>query len=591
MLVSISIGSKSRAVINTLKVSADNFDFATYSSMGELIKSATLRHICFDRIVFSSEILNSNDPEEDLSALHEFITNHSSQTELVFIIKNSSDAEGNLDKLFCSMFNSPMYTPVIMKKANAQTLLEIVRDDITELKTRYYVLQDKEDKVITSASTVTNKQKEQPKEVVEQQKPEKKKGFFDRVFGSNAKKEALLKEMASSSKENVTDAGNTGEMVPESSPDNGSQSNISSVGEVGMFDTNSSSGNYQQENIFGGAENGSVSVGVENLGGGFSEPMSEDEILSIGEFGERHSDTGFLDSDDEEELKRYAESRNESESTVEESIEDTNSEEDDFYGFTPDFNEDEIESIPDDIETGTGRVENTEKFDSDRKNEYTRVPVEVPKRPVEPLRSVENTDRKSNIDLIVSVKGSGATQSIIDEAVKMVEEDHIKVLIIDLDLQENGVLSYIDTERFYMQGSNDGISKMRVYEEDGVGVVSNGYGVPVTRRVLMNFMTSRLVKKYDMVFIDCPADSLKLFDYDMISMCNVLVMSGNDRSDLVATTLALTDRRIVDYKVERYIADNCLVEFTGGRYLVEDVTWLNDICLFANGNWLSRIDV
>lgn len=584
MLVSISIGSKSRAVINTLKVSADNFDFATYSSMGELIKSATLRHICFDRIVFSSEILDSNDPEEDLRALHEFITNYSSQTELVFIIKNSSEAEGNLDKLFCSMFNSPMYTPVIMKKANAQTLLEIVRDDITELKTRYYVLQDKEDKVITSASTGTDRPKEQSKEVVEQQKPEKKKGFFDRVFGSNSKKEALLKDMASNSKENVTDAGNIGEMVPESTPDNGNQINVSSVGEVEMSNTNSSSGNYQQENIFSGAKNGSVSVGTGNLDGGFSESMSEDEMLSIGEFGEKHSDTGFLDSDDEEELKRYAESKNESESSSEEG---TDSEDEDFYGFTPDFSDSGVERIPDDIEIGTGRVENTVDCDTDKRT----VEVEIPKRPVEQPKGNEHSGRKSNIDLIVSVKGSGATQSIVDEAVKLVEEDHIKVLIIDLDLQENGVLSYIDTERFYMQGSNDGISKMRVYEEDGVGVVSNGYGVPVSRRVLMNFITSRLVKKYDMIFIDCPTDSLKLFDYDMISMCNVLVMSGNDRSDLVATTLALTDRRVVDYKVERYIADNCLVEFTGGKYLVEDVTWLNDICLFANGNWLSRIDV
>ena len=107
MLVSISIGSKSRAVINTLKVSADNFDFATFSSMKELIKSATLRHISFDRIVFSSEILNQSSPEKDLEALHEFITNHSNQTELVFIIKGSSESENNLDKVFCSMFNSP----------------------------------------------------------------------------------------------------------------------------------------------------------------------------------------------------------------------------------------------------------------------------------------------------------------------------------------------------------------------------------------------------------------------------------------------------------------------------------------------------
>lgn len=573
MLVSISIGSKSRAVINTLKVSADNFDFATFSSMKELVKSATLRHISFDRIVFSSEILNPSSPEKDLEALHEFIINYSNQTELVFIIKGSSESENNLDKVFCSMFNSPMYTPVIMKKASAQTLLEIIQDDITELKTRYYVLQDKEDRVITSASFEKERYQEGKSDNAEKNTTEKKKGFLERVFGTSAKKEALLKEIASAEKKDSTVARDSGENGTLENPDMPTESMFTATGNIGENVTNEPVSNIEQKNIFGGAENGAVSVGVENLTSGFSEAASEDELLSIGEFGERHSDTGFLDNDDEEELKRYAESRDDIGSGSENQDVSSSEEEEDFYCFTPDFNTDAEEPM--------GSVEEPV--------EHVVEPVHTTKE--ESLLKVHTDKSKSNIDLIVSVKGSGATQSIVDEAVKMVEEDNLKVLIIDLDLKENGILSYIDTERFYMSGSNYGMSKMRIFEEDGVGVASNGYGVPLSRRTLANFLSSRVIRKYDMIFIDCPTDSLKLFDYELISRCNVLVMSGNDRSDLLSTTLALTDRNLVEYDVERYIAENCVVEFTKGSYKVEDVTWLNSICLFANGNWLSRIDV
>ena len=595
MLVSISIGSKSRAVINTLKVSADNFDFSTYSSMAELIKSAKLRHLSFDRIVFSSEILNSRNPEEDLEALHDFITNYSSQTELVFIIKGSSDSENNLDKVFSSMFNSPMYTPVIMKKASAQTLLEIVRDDITELKTRYYVLQEKEDRVITSASMESNQPKEEVKEAPEQPKQEKKKGLFGRVFGTNAKKEALLKEIASASKEGSQTAGNTGENATNESLESADKSGSSVTGDIGEAVGNTYGSKIEKKNIFEENDLGRVSDGVENLNSGFSDPMSEDEMLSIGEFGEKHSDTGFLDTDDEEELRRYAESREASEPVVEKEVEKeavATEEDPDFYGFDLNFDMEDVEEVSENTGEQEEVYEEVDKIVEEVREERPVQHMEEPVKRTEPVRrTVPEEKATSNIDVVVSVKGSGATQSIVDEAVRMVEEDHLKVLIVDLDLKENGVLSYIDTERFYMQGSNDGIFKMRVYEEDGVGVVSNGYGVPVSRKMLMNFISSRLVKKYDMVFIDCPVNSLSLFDYDMISMCNVLVMSGNDRSDLLATTLAITDRKNVEYKVERYIAETCMVEITGGKYRVEDVTWLNDICLFANGNWLSRIDV
>lgn len=557
MNVSFSIGSNSRAITNTLKTSADNIDFYSSSSMKDLIKEATLRHISFDRIVFSSEILNKSNPESDLRALYEFIQNYSNQTELVFIVKGEVKGEEGLDKIFSNMFNSPMYTPVIMRKANAQTLLEIVRDDITELKARYYTLVEKEDRVIVSES---NSKQEKP--VVEEPQDKKKKGFFKRVFGGSGKREPESTESVSTQK-NISEITTSAENIAADSVrpfSAGPEAFAASLD--GETNANRGSDEKEKENIFAQSENGSSTHVPENSSTDFPTVLEEDELLSIGKFGENHSDTGFLDSDDEEELKRYAENREKSK--IEE------------------------DKTPDDFDNGsTGNID--EPFvpvkTEDVEIEEKQVKVE-PKKKVEPERKREN---KTYIDLVVGVKGSGATQEIVDEAVRMVENNNLKVLIVDLDTKENGILSYIDTEKFYNEGANSGISKMRIYTEEGVDVVSNGYGVPVSNRVLSNFLSSRIVKKYDTIFLDCPADNLDLFDSSLISKCNVIVVTGNDRSDLVATTLALTNRDIVCYDVERYIADTCSVEVLGGELVQEDVDWLDSMCLFANGNWLLRI--
>ena len=561
MNVSFSIGSKSRAITNTLKTSADNIDFYTSSSMKDLIKEATLRHISFDRIVFSSEILNRTNPESDLRALYEFIQNYSNQTELVFIVKGEVKGEEGLDKIFSEMFNSPMYTPVIMRKANAQTLLEIVRDDITELKARYYTLVEKEDRVIVSESEVQKPKQEVVKEVPDK----KKKGFFKRVFGGNGKKEPESAEVTSAQKNTPQDTTSAESIAADSVHPFSAGPEAFAASLDREFAVNSEVSEKEKENIFTQVDSGASTHGAESLSSDFPTILDEDEMLSIGKFGEYHSDTGFLDSDDEEELKRYAENREKDKVVEEKKVEESTE------VFT---------------ETSTGQVQ-VDDSEVEDKTEVKEAPKTVPrkKETVQP----KNKPNKTYIDLVVGVKGSGATQEIVDEAIRMVENDNLKVLIVDLDTKENGILSYIDTEKFYNEGANSGISKMRIYSEDGVDVVSNGYGVPVSNRVLANFLSSRIVKKYDTIFLDCPADNLDLFDSSLIAKCNIIVVTGNDRSDLVATTLALTNRDIVCYDVERYISDNCSVEVLGGELLQEDVDWLDSICLFANGNWLSRI--
>lgn len=572
MNVAFSIGEKSKMITNTLKKSADNVDFYSYSSIPEMTKESLARHIAFNRIVFSTQILDKNDPEGDLRVLNDFIKNYSNSTEIVMIV-TTADHSG-IDKVFTSMFNSPMYTPIILDKATAQSLLQIVTDDITRLKTQYYVLDVKQDKTIVSGSA-SESPKEPAPQSVEPREPEKKRGLFGIFKGGKNKNSAQTVEPVPAPESTVQDTPNIEEPAPEI--DNHFSAGPTSVftGFGGESAGSEVGAEKELEKKFEGFGNSTPSDESENLGAKFSVEDDEDSELSIGSYGEQHTDTGFLDDDEAEELKQLME---DGDNTEEDAKEESTSE--------PADGEWNSNATP---------VRSWEEKEAEKNEESWSKPeepiIEEPKR-YKPIRQpiAKPNREKTHIDMVVGVRGSGATQAIIDEAVSLVQDEDIKVLIIDLDTKENGILSYIDAERFYMEGANNGINKLRVYEEDGVGVISNGYGVPVSSRALLSLLNSKLLGNYSMVFIDCPLECMEAVSYEVVKKCNILIKSGIDRSDLVATSLALTNRDYVDFKVEKYLMENCLIEFKDeAECSPEDVEWVNRVCLFANGNWLDRI--
>lgn len=505
MIVSFSVGDKSKRVINTLKKTADNVDFYSSNSIQELIKEAKLRHISFKRIIFSTTILKN--VEKDLKELNDFIKNFSSSTEVVMIIMGSDTGS---DKIFNSIFNSPMYTPVILPKATSKNLLELVLSDILEIKTRYYVLDVKDSK------------KEE------------------------TKNQLKTEEENNSNSNSSEGTSNDGVPMVNLSRDfsNGPSSVFTGFGGEVVVNATAPENNTLDTPPLN--FDGSSTEGNENLSTTDSE--DDDSDLSIGDFGSQHSDTGYLDEDDA-----------------------------DYQEFVKSVENEE--RVPDrsrvEIVTPQPRVIEVRKPELGKRNSVSPKPV----------KKVE----KRNIDLVISVRGNGSTQAIIDESVKIVNEDGAKVLIIDLDNEENGILSFIDTDKFYREGNNNGISKQRVYEEDGVYIMSNGYGSPVTNRDVQRLINSRVLNQFDMIYIDCPTKSLSVLSKDIIDVCNILIISKGDLSQLVATSLALTDRSVVSLDVERSIMNDCVVEIDGDCNK-EDVDYINSTFVFANGNWLNRLD-
>lgn len=559
MIVAFSIGKNSAKAISTLKTLADNIDFYSYNSIQDMIKEATLRHISFDRMVFSDAIIK--DPESDLGELNEFIKNYSDSTEVVMISRQSGS-----DKVFSQIFNSPMYTPVIMEKTTTSSILDLVRDDILSLRTRYYVLDvDNKDKAIVSSDK--SEEKTEPDDNAPSEEPPKKGilSGFKGLFRKNSRKQEI-----------VNNSGNVAEAASEaieSVPEDQGKFSAGPTGLTPPFGTEiDTSGSGVQNN--GNENSGFEESGRSTEGGGsFGDDSffirSEDLELSVGDYGSQHSDTGFLDQEDEEELRRFAEERDKS--LKDEEVFDTGEE---------------------------GRCEDNIQEEYEEVDEYNGSDEEEPQyeecagEDGDTLFFEPSTGGKTSIDIVVSTRGSHATQLIVDEAVKLVQDHGIDVLIVDLDTSENNVLSYIDVEKFYVQGAFEGINKHRVYEEDGIGVVSNGYGVPVTKKAVSNFFFGRIPSMYDMILVDCPADCLGSLGIDVLKNFNVLLVPGTDISDMMAMSMALTNRDVVDLEVEKYIMSNCNVEFSDGSTSgnEEYVGIVRSTCLFANGSWLDRIE-
>lgn len=556
MVVAFSIGDKSQVVINTLKKSADDIDFYTYINIQEMIRESMLRHISFDRIVFSTKILSKSDPEGDLRELNEFIKNNSNGTEIVMIIQGKKQEGNSIDEVFINMFNSPMYTPIILEKASPASLLQILKDDITALKTRYYTFDIKK---VDRAVVSIDKKDDVEEEKKSQESQKKKKGMIKRFFGSGVENSAQNLEEVKNKEEVEDTASNTGEFALNEIKeivDSDVVSHAENMENSFTEDINSNCNSNINSNFF---DNGPISIGGVDFNSGFSSTDNLEDNLSVGDFGKEHSDTGFLDEEDEEDIIREIGKQDSAELDLQECT-------------------DEKEEISiQEYSSNNRNVEKKESISESCFKDYTK----------------ETVTRRGypNIDLITGVRGSGSTQSIVDEAVKMSNMQNLRVLIVDLDTKENSILSFIDTDMFYSNGYYDGINKLRVYEEDGVGVISNGFGSNINKSSLVRLLNSNFIKGYDMIFIDCPCDCLYNISKEVIDLCNVLVITKGDRCDLVSTSLALTNRDIVDLYVEKYIMRNCDVEVLENlSSLQEDINWVNRSFLFPNGNWLLNIN-
>lgn len=547
MMVAFCAGSSSSRVIEKLSSVVDNVTFRTYDNMEELVTEAILRHIDFERIVFTSKFLSN--PEDDLRKLQEFLTEYSNNTELA-MLEMSKESGSEKEKLFNSFFSSPMYTVVKVKQGSMSIpfLTELVKTDIPTLKVTYGGDVHVNDSVVVAKSADEQVKKEDAKKSVVSAPKKKKVGLFGKLFGGKPEELEENESSTDSTEEVPEPTGNIAESDMNAEPEISSLNQSVVDGVVGNV----------AENVIGAEMNFEENSRVEDvvpvvggLVGGSVENFSpeDDELgLSIGDYGAAHSDTSFLDDSDEEELENYSSNREE----------DNNSARENVVSPVEDSLPDQVEVNPyeNDMEQGSYSFDVT-------------------------------PENYKNIDIIISNTGSKAIVDIIDSAAKY-SDDGNSVLVVDADNIHHRVLSFIDCNQFYKRDFEYGVDSSRIYVEDGVSFASNGYGNELSTEHLESFLEEEELNRFDIVMVDIPVGSIDVLNMGILQNCNILIECGSDVSDLINMSLDLTDRSKVSLEMERYIMHNCDAEMLGGVD-EETIKMAKESCFFANGCWLDNI--
>lgn len=530
MQVCFSVGKNSKAIVDSISKHYDDIKFYVFDSVSDMINESLLRHIFFDRIVFSESMFDKISPERDLRKLNDYIIENSESTSVVLIGK---DKDSEVLRLFNEIFKSPLYTAVILQKTTLYTMCEIVKAEILELRMKYYP---------------------ESQEGISQPDSKKSKSSESRGIGSL---------FSRSKKENQEESTKTENSVPSNVTDsksavNESNPTINNNTEVGGKNIpqgiengdSGMSGSLKNRNL---ADSDWSGAGVGSESPAESSISSEDDFLGLGSFGRSHSDTGFLD---EEELESQEGNDGSGASPV--NIKDQN------------YENSQKSRVPE--------KQNRESYVNPRTdNDYIIDSLNL------------DIGSFSQVVLITGERGVGVTSTLVDFAFSLYNDGE-SVLIVDCDFKRNGVLSYIDSRDFYDRGNENGIDNINPYMDEQADILSNGYGSSISKSSLMAALNA-LKGDYDRILLDCPLDCLGCISERVMRGKSVLILVKADRASLISTSIGLTDRVCVESGLEKYMMNNSIVGvFNPNSELYDDIDFIKETFMFPNGCWLENIE-
>ena len=564
MKVMLSCGTNSEKIIKETSKSLDNVDFLYFASVDEFIHQSRLRHLAFDRLIFTNKFASS---DEDMSKLCDFVRNEQSGVTVVMIL---SKTQANLEVIFKTYFDSPMYTLMYIDRPTAKCMVDAVKLPIVDLSARYYLL-------------------DKPKE------NEGKNSKFGLFKGGKKNK-----NQNPQTEKNPEDSSVTTPNGGENGVNNSGDATGENSGLTGETDGVDGGNSENQDN--GDTENTSFGFdGFSPDGDGVGEsnnfdPNGNDMDLSIGNYGMMHSDSGFVGDDELSELEEYARNR-ESGNAVEDensvagvsgigagnAVTDANSPRVKASRYAFDEGEDSGTSsyardeYPKSVDEGNPGIDEISE-NGYAQDSQTGIGAGTDRNPQE-----ENSAQEAQIVVCTGLRGSDVTSSIVQTATDDVSRG-LRVLIVDLDIKANGILGFITDVRDFYSKAVRGLNSLTVYTDDGIDIISNGYREDVTLGDVAKLEKSGIFNNYDRVYIDCPLDCLQVIPDRVFKACYIDLYVVADISKYIETSIALEDRDCVSLQKELHIIDNR--ELVCEQISDDDIAYLNDIMLFPYGSWV-----
>lgn len=282
---------------------------------------------------------------------------------------------------------------------------------------------------------------------------------------------------------------------------------------------NSSENITSWEDLTSESENAGVSEGVSET----DDAEDSDDDFNLSGFGNMHADTGFLGEDEE--------------------------------------------------------VESLEEFESGNSEHGTD--YSVGDMNVTSFEDLNGTLGNSKVEIYVGIRGTGVTSFLVGEALDLVSQGS-NVLIVDLDYDTHGVLSYVDLSAF---NNREG----KIYREDGVNILSVGFGSD--ERISVKAIIEKISQRFDKVFVDCPIEFVSELE-DTLGSCEIFLCCADNIGALMTTQAMLENRKYVPVKVEKHLCKRKGMLFSTGAEtdFKEDIIKANRDWSLPYGNWIRNLE-
>lgn len=514
----IRIGNNDDRIIDALIREIDNIELSSYPTVDEFLAKTEQQQFVWKRLCVSRDFFGSSD--EEVKANMEKLNSYvKGKASNTTIVYLVNGQEKENALKDIDDFNSVFHSPMYTPFI-AMPGSNIV--DITAMV--------KEDLPILKAAYYTTVLEEQFNKTTVAEKlgfanlGQKIKGVTGSSKDGEFETETSSEEAIDESSESPLNSGEVDSGWDSDEFENFEESGENSDGSEwsspeSVSDDNSSENITSWEDLTSESENNEVSEGVSETDG----VEDSDDDFNLSGFGNMHADTGFLGEDEE--------------------------------------------------------VESLEELESGNSEQGTDYPIRDMN--VTSFEDLNDTSVNSKAEIYVGIRGTGVTSFLVGEALDLVSQGS-NVLIVDLDYDTHGVLSYVDLSAF---NNREG----KLYREDGVNILSVGFGSE--ERISVKAIIEKISQRFDKVFVDCPIEFVSELE-DTLGSCEIFLCCADNIGALMTTQAMLENRKYVPVKVEKHLCKGRGMLFSTGAEtdFKEDIIKANRDWSLPYGNWIRNLE-
>ena len=514
----IRIGNNDDRIIDALIREIDNIELSSYPTVDEFLAKTEQQQFVWKRLCVSRDFFGSSD--EEVKANMEKLNSYvKGKASNTTIVYLVNGQEKENALKDIDDFNSVFHSPMYTPFI-AMPGSNIV--DITAMV--------KEDLPIIKAAYYTTVLEEQFNKTSVAEKlgfanlGQKIKGVTGSSKGEESETETSSEEVIDESSESPLNSGEVNSGWNSDDFENFGESGENFDGSEwsspeSVSDDNSSENITSWEDLTSESENAEDSEEVSESDG----VEDSDDDFNLSGFGNMHADTGFLGEDEE--------------------------------------------------------VESLEGFESGNIEQGTDYSIEDMN--VTSFEDLNGTSVNSKVEIYVGIRGTGVTSFLVGEALDLVSQGS-NVLIVDLDYDTHGVLSYVDLSAF---NNREG----KIYREDGVNILSVGFGSD--ERISVKAIIEKISQRFDKVFIDCPIEFVSELE-DTLGSCEIFLCCADNIGALMTTQAMLENRKYVPVKVEKHLCKGKGMLFSTGAEtdFKEDIIKANRDWSLPYGNWIRNLE-